>query len=162
MQLLTESGLKTAIVDRRQELSRLDHEVSSDRLIERLVVDRPWHPYILMWHVMSAAAATFAGGTAIALILPIYSLDIARLLLVFDTAAGMTAPALFAILAVSSFLMAQGARQLVIFRGASSPLLHDELGHRLRLQGEIARLTTVVEVRKRTATPTTPRVRRTA
>jgi len=162
MQVLTETGLKSAIVNRREELCKLDLEAPANRLIERLEIDSPWHPYILLWHGMTATSLTFVAGSGLALLLPIWSVDVARVLMVFDAAVGMTAPSLFGIYALAAFLIAQGARQLVIFRGATSPLLHNELTQRLRLQGEIVRLNTVIEVRRRTATPAPARVRQSA
>ena len=162
MQVLTENGLQSAIVNRKERLSKLDQEVPAQRLIERLKSDAPWHPYIMLWQGLTVTSSTLVAGVGLTLVLPLFSMDVARMLMFFDSAAGMSAPALLGTYALAAFLIAQGARQLVIFCGASSPLLHDELSQRLQLQGEIVRLSTVIDVRRRTVTPAPARMRQSA
>jgi hypothetical protein len=154
--ILNERSLEQELVDCREELEHLEASASDTVLVERLRREKPLHPTLLVWRFMMSVAWLMTTLTMATLVVPLLSSPIAQQLAELETLAGFSVPVLLAVHAVSALMIALGARQLASLRGISSPPLPHERSKRSQLFGDIVRLRTVMEVRKRTARTATP------
>ncbi len=154
--ILDERSLEQELQDCSEKLEYLQDSVSDTVLLNRLKRERPLHPTLLLWRFMTAATGLLTLATLATLALPILSTQVAQQIAILEGQFGYSLPLLLTIHGVSALMMALGARQLASLRGASSPPLPHELSKQTQLFGDIIRLKTVMEVRKRTARTATP------
>jgi len=151
--VLTEESLENALARCRQKLIDLEDEVTDFDRLERLQREHPNHVALVTWRSMRSLSTVLALAALAVLIAPLLSADLARGLLQLEAVTQASPPGVLAMLALLSILIGQGGRALAIHAGSRSTLLPREYRKRIRLKNESMRLKTVLELRKRTATP---------